>query len=220
MRKRRAISCPNCGSQIIHRTGLELKEKFMAYLVPTEMFECQPCGCRFARRGNPFTRKNYRRILIPMILIVVFLSLIIAGLTRGGGKSPGPVVSEKREQKIAVLTPEIEEGKKRPPADSTPVPVQKPAKMPVKTIALGASRIFGVNWEYNGTGLEITRLSPGPLQRAGFKIGDILVSVDGKPLNDETIILRARNEIFAGERNGAIIEAVRGDEKFVYKLIK
>lgn len=221
VRKKRGVTCPNCGSQIVHHTELILKERLKAYFIPTEVYRCQPCGTRFARYGNPFAQKKNRRILYIFILTVILLVSLLSLILTGPGEPPA---EEKAEKKIVAKTqkppePEIREqetGRETPRTETK----EEAAAAPVKIIQLGDTNKFGVNWKYNGTGLEITRLSPGPLQRAGFKIGDVLISVNGEALIDDTKLLKLRNEIFAGTRQEAFIQAVRGEEKISYKLVK
>jgi hypothetical protein len=209
--KKNSVSCPNCESRIVHRTGLNLKEKILAYFLPAEIYQCQPCGMRFARYGNPFAREKSRRILIPLALMIVFFISFLIFLLIGNGE-PSTTKIRKSEKQQVNKTPA--------PDTSRTVTLQKSVAPPVLIIKLGNSRKFGVNWEYNGIGLKITRLSPGPLQKAGFKVGDILVSVDGKPLTDDKKFLQFRDKIYSGSGKELLIEVVRGEEKFFYKLIK
>ena len=235
--KKRGITCPNCGSQIVHRTELILKEKLKAYFIPTEMFRCQPCGTRFARYGNPFTHKKKRRLLYPLALIIILLVSFLSFILTGPREAPAEKITETNQNRQVNRTPQpqkeekiVEETQKTPEPEireqetgqETPRTKtgQETGAAPVNIIKLGDTNKFGVNWEYNGTGLEITRLSPGPLQRAGFKIGDVLISVNGEMPIDDTKILKLRNEIFAGIRQEAFIRAVRGEKKFFYKLVK
>lgn len=239
MRKKDTISCPNCGSQIIHHSTLRLKEKLLAYLIPTEIYQCQPCGSRFTRRGNPFAHQASRRVLLPLVLMVIFLvSLLIVWMFDRGNNSQKLEHTREKVKEAAektsqpgvtketvidkIIKPREPDSQKQETRSTTPKTIteKESIKTPVNTIKLGASRRFGVNWEYDGRGLIITRMSPGPLQEAGLKIGDILVSLDGKPLTDDGEIIRVRDEIFSGERREALIEALRGREKFLYKLIK
>lgn len=239
MSKEKAISCPNCGSQIIHRTSLRLKEKLLSYLIPTEAFKCQPCGSRFTCHDNPFAHQAHRRILVPLVLIFIFfVSLILVWVTGRDSNSPEPVIpgqesrdsakiitgTEKKNnavvEKIEIPPTPAAQMKENTPGTTNRAAEKEAVKIPEGTIKLGSRNRFGVNWEFDGKGLRITRLSPGPLQEAGFKIGDVLVSFDGKPLKDDQEIIKARNEVFSGVREEALIEVIRGKKKFRYKLVK
>lgn len=235
--KKKAVTCPNCGSQIVHRTDLILKEKLKAYFIPTEIYRCQPCGTRFACYGNPFAHKKNRRVMYPLALIIIALVSFLSFILTGPGEAPAEKKVENIQKQQVKQAPQpqaekrvIEKIQKPPepeireqePGNETPRAEtgQETVTPPVNIIKLGETNKFGVNWEYNGTGLKITRLSPGPLQRADFMIGDVLISVDGEALIDDTKLLRLRNEIFAGIKQEAFIQTLRGEKKLFYKLVK
>jgi len=82
----------------------------------------------------------------------------------------------------------------------------------VPTVHLEADGKFRANWQATPQGLLITRLSPGPLQRAGVRIGDVLTTLDGRPLQGEKPLLQARDAIMAGRLASARLEVRRGDQ--------
>lgn len=283
------VSCPNCGSQIIHESAPDLNEKLVGYLVPTEIFQCQPCGCRFLFYGNPLAHEKTRRVIVPLSLVFVFLFSMAAYMIVGGSKPPSqrvpadagqltlaqnkpvekptkknikstPAESLEKPDQTPTQQPKVDKPNQDPPkteknpktdspkaqkdkkpgreqaGDTQATPDQKkpdkkdrqpevkkatPAQAVAGTIKMGNSRKFGVNWTFQpNRGLVITRLAQGPLKKAGLRIGDALLTVDGTPLTGSGEVLRARNEVFAGSRQKAIIEAVRDGKKFVYELVK
>lgn len=91
---------------------------------------------------------------------------------------------------------------------------------PVIDIVLGGSNRFGVNWKNVADGVEISRMSDGPLKQAGMQIGDVLMEVDGRPITKGNLLLRIRNEIFTGSRAEALIKIERAGKTYIYRLIK
>jgi cytoskeletal protein RodZ len=87
-------------------------------------------------------------------------------------------------------------------------------------IIIGNSNRFGVNWTPVENGVQITRLSNGPLKDAGFKVGDRFFEIDGNRVTTGNALLKIRDEIFRGVRDEAIVKVYRGDKLLYFKLIK
>lgn len=87
-------------------------------------------------------------------------------------------------------------------------------------IVLGNSNRFGVNWRTVQMGVQISRLSPGPLKTAGLKLGDIIAEVDGERVTNGSKLMRTRNEIFTGRKEEAIVKVLQGTDEFYYRLVK
>lgn len=113
-------------------------------------------------------------------------------------------------------TPDDQAADDQNTGDQTPV---KPAES-VAEIVLGGSNRFGVNWTNVANGVEISRMSDGPLKQAGLQIKDVLVEVDGRPVTDGNLLLRIRNEIFTGKRSDALVKVNRAGKTVMYRLIK
>lgn len=87
-------------------------------------------------------------------------------------------------------------------------------------IVIGDSNRFGVNWSRVENGVQVSRLSDGPLKRAGLEVGDVFSEVDGQPVSTGNSLLKARDDIFNGEREEAIIKVYRDNGVFYYRLVK
>jgi hypothetical protein len=150
-------------------------------------------------------------------------------------KKPNPVPEKQPEEKQQVQPSEKQPEDKQPqvkPQDQPPDQppeiqvVKKPQDhLPVPPaiaayIELGNSNRFGVNWASVKLGVRITRLSDGPLKRAGIKLGDILAEVDDRQIMNGNWLIRIRNEIFSGRRDRALIKVVRDDAVYLFELVK
>ena len=78
---------------------------------------------------------------------------------------------------------------------------------------------FRVNWDQTRDGLTVTRIADGPMKRAGLRVGDRLVSVDGQALVDEEILLAARDAVARGKLASARLIVRRDRRSLVYELL-
>jgi len=88
-------------------------------------------------------------------------------------------------------------------------------------IKLGDSKSIGYYSESTGNGVKITELvENSPAHRAGLRIGDIVVTVDGQQIKDDTAILAARDKVVAGTKPQTILGVQRGNETLVFRVVK
>jgi len=87
-------------------------------------------------------------------------------------------------------------------------------------IVFGNSNRFGVNWSTVKNGVRITRLSDGPLKKAGIQLGDILVEVDGQPIRNGNQLLEIRDRIFSGRIPDALLKVIRDQEVIFFSMVK
>jgi hypothetical protein len=114
------------------------------------------------------------------------------------------------------------EGDTSPADTQTAVESTEPPALPAISahIVLGNSNRFGVNWSRVERGVQISRLSDGPLKRAGIRLGDILAEVDEQKITSGNNLLGIRNLIFTGRKEEAVIKVYRGEETLYFKLVK
>ncbi len=232
MRKKIEITCPTCRSRIVHSVPLLWKERLFKRFVPTQIFKCQPCGTRFALHDSPLSEKETRRMLLFTSLVLFSLTgVFLVFFTFSGNNA-------STHADTAEITVKETTGNKTIP----PPPKSPPSPLPKKFVGnevqadrlkeneenqennhiihMGKDRLFGVNWEFNGKGLKITRIGDGPFYRAGLRKGDILVKLDNEAVKNTRRLLKVRNEIISGRRGEALVEVHRGKKKITYKLIK
>ncbi len=87
------------------------------------------------------------------------------------------------------------------------------------TIDLAGSNRFGVNWVSEPDGLYITRLSEGPLLRAGMKVGDKVSLLNGISIKSDATVLEYRNNLIQGSVSEGFLTVLREDQTLVFKLI-
>ncbi len=234
--------CPRCRSFSVKLTNrFNFREKIRMLFIPLTAYNCDNCSYRFVEYGH-FSltyKKNWLLAVLPLVVIAV-LGVI---LFLPGGENTGPV-KEKQvlndTTKIEQKTGTTEEAAAKPPVKTTETGISKPEdvepppaagdKEPespeetateiVNEIVIGESNWFGVNWSQVENGVRISRLSDGPLKRADLKVGDVLSEVDGQPISTGDSLMKARNEIFNGEREEAIIKVYRDNGVFYYRLVK
>lgn len=114
-------------------------------------------------------------------------------------------------------TEQTEQKPDKPVQEQQPPETQEPE---YTYIVLGNSNRFGVNWNTVAGGVQISRLSDGPLKQAGIRIGDTLSEVDGTPITNGNRLLQVRNRIFNGRKDEAVIKVVRDGEIIYFKLVK
>ncbi|NIM17342.1 MAG: PDZ domain-containing protein [Candidatus Aminicenantes bacterium] len=185
-----------------------------------------------------------RYLLITVTLVAAAVVVIIILLSASGDKKPNFQVENDRktgkieqkqmtqpDQPVEKKTGEVEE---KPPEDTgeKDAPVMETTEIPGTTetgpeekepifdIILGNSNRFGVNWRVVKDGVQITRMSEGPLKKAGLKIGDVLSDVDDRKITTGNYLLRMRNEIFYGRRTEVLIKVYREGKLHLYKMVK
>lgn len=69
-----------------------------------------------------------------------------------------------------------------------------------------------------GGGVEVGDVGPGgPLAQAGVRAGDVIVAVDGTPVDDEEDLFEALGSIMPGR--SAVLEILRGDTRLTAAVI-
>jgi hypothetical protein len=137
---------------------------------------------------------------------------------------------EQKPEEVPPINPEQTIEKKPeqlPEQKPEQLPEQKPEQVPAKSepqitgdIVLGNSNRFGVNWKTVVKGVQIIRLSNGPLKKAGIRLGDILAEVEGQPIRNGNYLLKIRNEIFMGKRPGTVVKVLRNNGTYYFRLVK
>ncbi|MFC2146049.1 hypothetical protein ACFLRT_01665 [Acidobacteriota bacterium] len=240
--------CPECRSfSVKQTTELTLKERIKAAFVPVKVHRCDNCSYRFAEYESisasikhlfhSLTSSLPRKFIVIAIPIVVAAVLVTILLVAGGiekkpiqtiEKDPETKIEKPSQQIIPAEKPGSKPGEKK---DLQAQEIQENQEPQQETppitpsiageIVLGNSNRFGVNWRPLGEGVQITRLSPGSLKRAGLLVGDILVEVDGKKIIGEGMDLEtARDDVFYGKRTEVLIKVLRGEETLLFKMIK
>lgn len=128
------------------------------------------------------------------------------------------ITEEKPGPEEAGTTPET--STETPTETATETTEEKPGITIENEIVIGGSNRFGVNWTPVRNGVQITRLSNGPLKDAGLKLGDRFSEIDGKPVTTGNALLNIRDEIFRGIRDEAVVKVYRGDKLLYFKLVK
>ena len=78
---------------------------------------------------------------------------------------------------------------------------------------------FGVNWIAVEKGVKVIRLSNGPLRKAGVKIGDIIVEVNGEKATNAKL-MSYKNKVFRRELESVLVVVLRGNAKLYFKMVK
>jgi hypothetical protein len=216
--------CPECRSFSVKQTReLTLKERIRAIFVPVKVQRCDNCSYRFAEYGSfsvslkrlfhSLTASPSRKYMA-LALPIAAAAFLVAILWLAGGKEKEPVIP--REEKPM---PALEKAPETPQI----IPAEPPPITPsiAGEIVLGNSNRFGVNWRSRGQGVQITRLSNGSLKKAGLRVGDILVEVEGKKvMGGGTDLETARDDVFNGTRSEVLVKVQRGEEALFFKIIK
>ncbi len=231
--------CPRCRHYSVKQTNhLSFKERMKARFLPVTAYICDNCSYRFVEEGESPTGLKGFSLLIAVILAAAAVVVIFMLLSASGDKKPDyRVENEKKtgqiEQKKITQPVKAQPEKDKPVKTEEKKPDQpiekktaeveeKPPeeKEPVFDIILGNSNRFGVNWRVVKDGVQITRMSGGPLKSAGLKIGDVISDVDDRKITTGDYLLRMRNEIFYGRRTEAIIKVYRDGKLYLYKMVK
>lgn len=187
-------------------------------------------------------RAGYLLIAVPLAAAAVVVIFIL--LSAPGDKKPAYRVEneeqtgqieqkqmtqpdrpvEKKTGEVVEKPPEDTEKKDTRVPETTETPrttgIAPEEKEQIYEIILGNSNRFGVNWRVVKNGVQITRMSDGPLKKAGLKIGDVLSDVDDRKITTGNYLLRMRNEIFYGRRIEALIKVYREGKLYLYKMVK
>jgi len=183
--------------------------------------------------------KKWLLIGVPIIVVVITVGIILLlGWERTSRIHPGKkdltgqVYSNTQipDKKTTVTknqtgTPPVTELPKenQNPVDQNTKPTGTPGEgnpqAPIQDIILGSSHKFGVNWITVSNGVQIAKMSEGPLKSAGLIIGDIVSEADNKKVNNNSLT-RLRNEIADGKRSEVILKVYRDNQLFLYRLIK
>jgi hypothetical protein len=234
--------CPRCRHYSVKQTDeLSFSERIKAYFVPLTAYKCDHCSYRFVdvkESAGGFrsiffmlvSRFQGKLLLVAATLAAAVVAAIILVSATGGKKAGLPVVSEEKttriEQKqiapinrdqIEPTTKEEEPLEERQKEDT---PEVETTEEPVYEIVLGNSNRFGVNWSVIKDGVQITRMSEGPLKKAGLRVGDIFREVDDQKITDGNSLLRLRNEIFSGRRTQVLIKVYREGKIYLYKMVR
>ncbi len=78
---------------------------------------------------------------------------------------------------------------------------------------------FGVNWISIQEGVKVIRLSNGPLKRAGVKIGDIIIEVNGEKATNKKL-MSYKNKVFKGKLDEVLVVVLRNNKKLYFKMVK
>jgi hypothetical protein len=181
---------------------LTQKEKFKRFFVPVSVQVCSNCSYRIVITGKFSTRlkesflpgRLWRKpLLVAAPVLVIVILIVLLAVAGGKGQEPAEPAGKTARQMHPLKEKPGKPGqqdvnieKKEPaPAEKKPVPEQEekgkqgisspppsPPVAPVVDIVLGNSNRFGVNWRPLGEGVQITRLSNGPLKRAGMLVSD------------------------------------------------
>ncbi|MCP5104713.1 MAG: PDZ domain-containing protein [bacterium] len=242
--------CPKCRSFSVKKTDVNFLEKIKDYFVPVTAQYCNNCSYHFSQYGefSLSYKKNWLVVVAPLALIAIFTGIILLTTSSPPGPITTPTKNieektvPKTEEKTQPETGESVEktGEKLPVVEKPPettettettTPEVKPVtpdttektgpeETVVNQIIVGNSNRFGVNWSPVANGVRITRLSAGPLKKAGLQLGDVLAEVDGKRITTGNYLLTVRNEISRNKRTEAIVKVYRNDTVFNYKLVK
>ena len=210
--------CPECRSfSVKQTTELTFKERIKSVFVTVKVHRCDNCSYRFTEYGSfsagikhlfHSLTSSYSRMFMVIAIPIAAAAVLVTVLLLAGGKDiekePGTKIKKPMQQVI---------------------PAEKPGAKPTPTIAgeivLGNSNRFGVNWRSLGQGVQITQLSNGSLKRAGLRVGDILVEVEGKRvMGGGTDLEIARDDVFHGKRSEVLVKVLRGEETLFFKMVK
>jgi len=87
------------------------------------------------------------------------------------------------------------------------------------TVDLAGENRFGVNWVIDRTGLVITRLSEGPLQNAGLKIGDTITHLNNVAIQSDSALMAYKEQLLRGTATDGILLVVRDNQIKRYKIL-
>jgi hypothetical protein len=199
-----AVKCPNCGSEAVRRSRRRVWESYIATMVPFLPYRCLSCNFRFREYENPVRKPVL--IGIAVTTLVVLMGVATAVIIISENSTPRFAITPESKRLGASIPPLKSNppnspgiGSARPTSpEQIPIdPIDRVVPPPI-VIRLKASDKFRVNWTPTPQGLLITRLANGPLKAAGLLPNDLIVALDGRPLESELPLLKARDEVFSG----------------------
>ncbi len=208
---RRSISfngrCPSCNSRATLRVHRNILERILTPPFSLLTYQCRECHRRFyLYSGHTLTRILVTAGCLGLLGWFLFLA------TRPQAASPAPVSSQLRPPSFAV--PGGNAG-----APPRPPPAKQENLRATGVIQLGAEGKYKVRWAEVPGGLQIHSLRRGPFEKAGLRVGDFIISVNGAPATD-SLMLKVRNQIVQGVLSEATISVNRGDRLFYFKILK
>jgi len=213
------LSCPRCHSQDIRRSHRRPLEKTLNRFVTFIPYHCEICQYRFFHFPSRFFFRTLK------IAAGILAGLLLAGflafhwLSSPGEPQPAPATRPGPSLRDGgATTPRpVAAPPSRP---SPPQELSPPAAGPMAgTIAMKGETKFGVNWDQARNGLTVTRIADGPMKRAGIRVGDQLVSVDGQAIVEEEILLAARDAVARGKLASVRLVVRRERRSLVYELL-
>lgn len=204
----------------------------------------------FKQKCAPLTSTFPRKCIVAAVPLILVALLVVLLLVSGGKKDePITPVEKTPQQTIETIETQPPRGEETQPGttpgtgEETPAAetgstqagseeIQQPSTeetgetqtTPVPTFAgeiILVRNRFGVNWRPLGDGVQITRLSPGPVKDAGLLVGDIILEVDDVPVKGEgSGIELARDEVFMKKRPQAVIKVQRNNKILLFKMVK
>jgi hypothetical protein len=101
------------------------------------------------------------------------------------------------------------------------VPDTKAPVAPWPLIKLGESETVGYGARFEDQRLKVVKIAGrSPAEKAGWQVGDQIVSIDGEAIDAADALRNVRDEIISGKRQQAIIRVLRGEEVLTFRLIK
>lgn len=213
------LSCPRCHSQDIrrsHRRPLEVTLNRFVTFVP---YHCEVCQYRFFHFPSRFFFRTLKvaGAILAGVALVGFLAFHWLASPKEGKTATATRTASTLQTRVPapsrpVTTPPARTEKKSSLPPTVPVPV-------AGRIAMEGELKFRVNWDQARDGLTVTRIADGPMKRAGIRVGDRLVSVDGQAIVDEEILLAARDAVARGKLASARLVVRRDRRSLVYELL-
>ncbi|MGE5344301.1 MAG: hypothetical protein ACM3SY_22770 [Candidatus Omnitrophota bacterium] len=212
--------CPHCRSfSVSETTNFTPQERIKSLFVTVAAFKCGNCFYRFVEYGKLSDSLKERKGFWAVFVIVVVLMGILFFLPSSDNSLSR---AEHLRKSLQVSDPKSMQSEPFiPPKDLVESKPNIPAiNAPVHDIILGNSKKFGVNWGIVPNGVKIERLSAGPLQRAGLKIGDVFSEINNQKITGGGILSAIRDDIRLGKREEAILKVYRGNQSLYYRMVK
>ncbi|MCP4213418.1 MAG: hypothetical protein GY765_02125 [bacterium] len=122
-----------------------------------------------------------------------------------------PQLAEPETNREAIYEAPVTEAQvKEPVREAPPVDIDGEIK-------LGTKRRFGVNWITVESGLQITRLSKGPMKRAELRIGDVITLMNGRRVNNK-LLIKERDAIVSKKKKSALLTVARGGRQLFFRM--
>jgi DNA-directed RNA polymerase subunit RPC12/RpoP len=236
MTKEMSIQCPNCGSKIVYETMLNRTEKILTHIFPVTPYRCQPCNYRFVYYSSPKPKTKKRLLITFVSVLAAMITIIISTLlfqldanhfSSENNPEPLPVIIKTKnslQEKNNLLSDQIttsnhtgNKAQDKSKNDNSKV-ADPHENLIYAEVILREKPMFGVNWEQHALGLKIIKISSGPLQHAGIKIGDIIHTINDSVITHEEQLLLIRDQIFSNQMASAILCIIQSNEKKYFKL--